>query len=238
MHRSSGSGRRSSAARASSPPCSRSSPRCCACSSPSAARRRETTLLPPGSTGIVVLDASASISSDTYARIAGTLNRLIATKGAYGLVLFSDTAYQALPPRTPARELKPIVRFFDVPERTTPGALPETPRSPWTDSFGGGTRISTGLTLALDVIRADKLPRPGRRPRQRPRRRRRRPRSAQSDRDCVPPSRDPAQRRRAQRRGRRRGVHQEARARHGHVHAGAASLGVLDHRRRVVPIAR
>ena len=120
-------------------------------------RASETTPLPPSSGGIVVLDVSASISSETYARIAGTLQRLVRSDGRYGLVLFSDTAYQALPPNTSARELRPYVRFFAVPERTGPGALPTVPRSPWTDSFSGGTRISTGLALALDVIRRERL---------------------------------------------------------------------------------
>jgi hypothetical protein len=119
-----------------------------------------TSLLPGSSTGVVVLDVSASISSDTYARIAATLNRLVDSNGAYGLVLFSDTAYQALPPGTPARELRPIARFFDVGAQRSPGALPEPPRSPWTKSFSAGTRISTGLSLALGVIRADRLPNP------------------------------------------------------------------------------
>jgi hypothetical protein len=117
-------------------------------------------LLPASSSGVVVLDVSASISSDTYARIATTLDRLIRSNGSYGLILFSDTAYQALPPNTPARELKPLVRFFDVPTETAPGALPEAPRSPWTDAFGAGTRISTGLSLALDVIRKERLTHP------------------------------------------------------------------------------
>jgi len=114
-------------------------------------------LLPASSSGIIVLDVSASISSDTYARIDATLERLVRSKGSYGLILFSDTAYQALPPNTPARELRPLQRFFAVKGAGSPGALPEAPRSPWTDSFGGGTRISTGLSLALDEIRARKL---------------------------------------------------------------------------------
>jgi hypothetical protein len=117
-------------------------------------------LLPASSSGVVVLDVSASISSDTYARIAATLDRLIRSRGSYGLILFSDTAYQALPPNTPARELTPLLRFFDVPKEASPGALPQAPRSPWTDAFGAGTRISTGLSLALDVIRKERLSRP------------------------------------------------------------------------------
>jgi hypothetical protein len=117
-------------------------------------------LLPADANGIVVLDLSASISSDTYARIADTLDRLIRSDGRYGLVLFSDTAYQALPPGTPAAELRPFRRFFAIPPQAAPGALPELPPSPWTASFSSGTRISTGLALALDVIRAEGLSRP------------------------------------------------------------------------------
>jgi hypothetical protein len=116
--------------------------------------------LPADGSGIVVLDLSASISSDTYARIAATLDRLIGSDGHYGLILFSDTAYQALPPGTPAAELRPFRRFFTVPPQTRPGALPELPASPWAASFSSGTRISTGLQLALDVVRADRLARP------------------------------------------------------------------------------
>jgi len=117
-------------------------------------------LLPGSSSGIVVLDVSASISSDTYARIDATLGRLIRSNGSYGLILFSDTAYQTLPPQTPASELKPIQRFFEVPKQNGPGALPQAPRSPWTEAFSSGTRISTGLSLALDVIRGNRLVRP------------------------------------------------------------------------------
>jgi hypothetical protein len=121
---------------------------------------RETALLPPGSDGIVVLDVSASISSDTYARIGATLDRLARSDGRFGLVLFSDTAYEALPPGTPARELRAFQRYFVVPEQRQPGFLPQLPTSPWGEAFSGGTRISTGLQLAFDRIRADRLARP------------------------------------------------------------------------------
>jgi hypothetical protein len=123
-------------------------------------RTTTSSLLPRSASGIVVLDVSASISSDTYARIAGTLDRLVRSDGEYGLVLFSDTAYQALPPHTPSRELRPFARFFAVRQASGPGALPEPPRSPWADAFSAGTRISTGLALALDVIRENLLARP------------------------------------------------------------------------------
>ena len=114
-------------------------------------------VLPRSASGLVVLDLSASISSDTYARISATLDRLVRSGGAYGLIVFSDTAYVALPPSTPARELRPFARFFTVEPRSRPGALPELPTSPWSDSFSAGTRISTGLELALEVIRRERL---------------------------------------------------------------------------------
>jgi hypothetical protein len=121
---------------------------------------REETLLPEGSDGIVVLDLSASISSDTYARIGATLDRLARSDGRFGLVVFSDVAYEALPPATPARELAAFERYFVVPRQRQPGFLPQLPESPWGESFSAGTRISTGLQLAFDRIRADRLDRP------------------------------------------------------------------------------
>ena len=115
-------------------------------------------LLPAGSDGLVVLDLSASISSDTYARIGATLDRLAGSGGRYGVIVFSDTAYLALPPGTPAAELLPFARRFDLPAKTS-GAI-AVPTNPWTGSFSAGTKISTGLQLALDTIREQRLGRP------------------------------------------------------------------------------
>jgi hypothetical protein len=117
-------------------------------------------LLPHGASGIVVVDVSASISWDTYARIASTLDRLRRGGGTAGLILFSDTAYQALPPGTPVSELGSFERFFQVNPPTQPGFQPQPPRSPWTDSFSAGTRISTGLGLALTVLQEEQLRKP------------------------------------------------------------------------------
>lgn len=117
-------------------------------------------LLPRGTSGIVVIDVSASISWDTYARIASTLDRLRRGGGSAGLVLFSDTAYQALPPGTPVAEIGRFERFFQVSQPTQPGLQPQPPTSPWTDSFSAGTRISTGLRLALDVVQREQLRKP------------------------------------------------------------------------------
>ena len=116
-------------------------------------------LLPPGSDGIVVLDVSASVSANVNRRLAATLDRLAGAGGRHGLVLFSDTAYLALPPRTPAAELRSFARFFRVPAQDG-GQLAQPPESPWSRQFSAGTRISTGLALALEVIRREAIESP------------------------------------------------------------------------------
>lgn len=115
---------------------------------------RSQTLLPTDANGIVVLDVSASISGDTHQRVRSTLLRLAAGEGRYGLVVFSDTAYEALPPGTSASELRRVARYFD----TSQGQLSE--RTPWSVAFSGGTRISTGLELARTIVERDRLERP------------------------------------------------------------------------------
>ena len=107
--------------------------------------------LPSDSTAIVVLDLSASISADTYSRIGATLSSLARSHGRYGLVVFSDQAYEALPPGTAAANLEPLVRYFRLPKQTTPGFAPTYPTNPWTDKFSAGTKISAGLELAHTI---------------------------------------------------------------------------------------
>jgi hypothetical protein len=118
---------------------------------------RRPSALPVRSGDLIVLDLSASISSDTFSRIADTLRKLVATGGRYGLVVFSDVAYEALPPGTPASALRPLVRYFAVPPSRGPGAAQALPRSPWTSSFSRGTEISAGLDLAHRIVLADGL---------------------------------------------------------------------------------
>jgi hypothetical protein len=116
--------------------------------------------VPAGTNGIVVLDVSASISDETYTEIAATLGRLAGSGGRYGLVLFSDSAYLALPPDTRAAELRAFERFFVVPRQRAPGEAPVPPANPWSSQFSAGTRISSGLRLALDLARSDRIARP------------------------------------------------------------------------------
>jgi hypothetical protein len=116
--------------------------------------------LPHGADTIVVLDLSASIASDTYSRIGATLSSLAASHRRYGLVVFSDQAYEALPPGSPAEDLAPLVRYFVLPKQTTPGFAPTYPPNPWADTFSAGTRISSGLELAHAIATRNGVRRP------------------------------------------------------------------------------
>jgi hypothetical protein len=108
-------------------------------------------VLPQGAgTGVVVLDMSASIAGAVYARVENVLRGIDQANQAIGLVMFSDVAYELLPPNSPPGALLQFLRFF-VPERLV-GGTPVFQQSPW-DQFSGGTRISTGLREAARSLR-------------------------------------------------------------------------------------
>jgi uncharacterized protein (DUF58 family) len=112
--------------------------------------------LPSNANTVLVLDVSASISTDTYSRIGGTLATLARSPARIGLVVFSDTAYEALPPGVPASSLAPLVRYFTLPSKTQAGFAPTFPPNPWTNTFTAGTRISAGMELAHTIAAAQK----------------------------------------------------------------------------------
>lgn len=124
--------------------------------------------IPARASGIVLLDVSSSIDPTTFRQIADTLAKLASTRDHFGLILYSDVAYQAFPPGTRANELTPLLRYFTPLKdaKPIPGYPSYTvadrpfPSNPWTDAFTGGTRISTGLLLARQVIRAQHVVRP------------------------------------------------------------------------------
>jgi hypothetical protein len=103
--------------------------------------------------GVVVLDLSASVSSDTYARMGVVLHALATQDARYGLVVFSDVAYQVLPLGTPATHLDPIVRYFTLPTHVSRGQSINFPLNPWSATFTGGTKIAAGLAAARDLAR-------------------------------------------------------------------------------------
>jgi von Willebrand factor type A domain len=114
--------------------------------------RGRSDIVPTGTTSVLVLDLSKSIIDTELPRVRATFQRLIATDTAVGLVVFSDVAYELLPPGSPASALVPFVRFF------TPrnGAYPT---NPWQATFRAGTRISPALDLAQEMLDRNPLAR-------------------------------------------------------------------------------
>ena len=103
---------------------------------------RNAPLVASGSSGVVVLDLSASVFEGGF---EATVRKLVKTDERAGLVVFSDAAYELLPPGSSGREFQPLLRFF---RSTTSGFLPP---NPW-DRFRAGTRISEGLKVAREAL--------------------------------------------------------------------------------------
>jgi VWA domain-containing protein len=122
---------------------------------------REAAFLPEGTTGIIVLDVSQSVTDPVYRRIARTLERIASSRQSVALVAFSDLPYELLPPGSPAKELRPIIRFFEprpgYDEQRTGLAYPH---NPWNEVFSGGTQISSGLVLAEELIEREQIANP------------------------------------------------------------------------------
>jgi VWA domain-containing protein len=103
-------------------------------------------VFPAGATtGVVALDMSASISGPIYARVATTLRGIVDANQSVGLIMYSDTAYELIPPNSPPGAMLQFIPFF-VPLRYY-GSTPVFGQTPW-DTFMGGTRIATGLQMA------------------------------------------------------------------------------------------
>ena len=107
----------------------------------------------PGSSGVVVVDLSLSISDDDYQAMRRTVNQLIEDDASVGLEIFSDVAYELLPPGTPAAELRPLLRFLR--HGTSGSGVNPSPVNPWSGSFRAGTRISSALERARDMLVRD-----------------------------------------------------------------------------------
>jgi hypothetical protein len=102
-------------------------------------------LLPQGvKTGVIVVDMSGSESGLPFERVATVLRALASANQAMGLVMFSDTAYELLPPNSPAESLLEFERFFN-PQSIDKGS-PIFGVTPWAQ-FSAGTRISKGLRM-------------------------------------------------------------------------------------------
>src|SRR5438874_2706570 len=119
---------------------------------------RPVSFLPSSTTSVVVLDQSKSVYISSYRRIAQMLRKLVAADVPVGLVAFSDTAYEMLPPGARGSELKPLLRFY-TPGHGGSNVDPETlyAANPWQDVFSGGTKISAGLDMARSLLHRDHI---------------------------------------------------------------------------------
>ena len=105
---------------------------------------------------VIVLDVSASVRPERFRQIEQALREAERSRRPAGLVLFSDTAYEALPPGTPASQLRAFRRLFAprAGRRGFPVASTVYVEgswfavNPWMNSFSGGTNASSGLRLA------------------------------------------------------------------------------------------
>ena len=70
---------------------------------------RHAPLVASGSSGVIVLDLSASVFEGGF---EATVRKLVRTDERAGLVVFSDVAYELLPPGSSGREFQPLLRFF------------------------------------------------------------------------------------------------------------------------------
>jgi hypothetical protein len=111
------------------------------------------TLVSEGRSGVIALDLSRSINGSRQEEMARVLSRFAVPDQRVGLVAFSDTAYELLPPGSPGTELRPLIQLL-TPYRVRPDAKKLRLREmPWDMSFRAGTVISTGLEMAERALR-------------------------------------------------------------------------------------
>jgi hypothetical protein len=109
--------------------------------------------LPADTVAMVVLDLSSSIRPTTYKLIGIELDSLAKTDQRVGVVVFSDVAYSALPPGTPASELASFARYYTDDRIHYSADGSPLPRNPWEEWFSAGTSISSGLRLAAQLLK-------------------------------------------------------------------------------------
>jgi len=115
--------------------------------------------LPHRSSTILVLDQSKSVYLSGYREIAGVLDAFATADAPVGLVMFSDSAYELLPPGSHGSELRPLLRYY-TPTKGGAKSLPSGPtfiRTPWDSSFSGGTKISGALQLGEKLFKREHI---------------------------------------------------------------------------------
>jgi hypothetical protein len=102
-----------------------------------------TNVLPGGGSTVVVIDLSGSTQA-ALRQFAGELIHLTQNDNRdLGLVVFSDTGYEALPIGSSAEALRGWLTLI---------ADGTSKNYPWTPSFSGGTVISNGLSIARRML--------------------------------------------------------------------------------------
>ncbi len=115
--------------------------------------------LPRETSTILVLDQSKSVYLSGYREIAGLLRTFADADAPVGLIMFSDSAYELLPPGSHGEELRPLLRYYTPTKNGAKvlGPGPRFIRSPWDSSFSGGTKISGALELARRLFVRNKV---------------------------------------------------------------------------------
>lgn len=102
-------------------------------------------ILPAGGSTVVVIDLSGSTRAASRQIARSLLGLTRNGSREIGLVVFSDTAYEALPLAAPADALRSWLALL---------ATGSAADYPWTPSFSGGTVISGGLQVARLMLAA------------------------------------------------------------------------------------
>src|SRR5207248_4476204 len=105
--------------------------------------------LPHRSSTVLVLDQSKSVYLSGYKEIAGLLDAFAKADAPVGLIMFSDTAYELLPPGSHGSELRTLIRYY-IPTKGGEKSLPSGQtfiRTPWDSSISADTKISGDLQL-------------------------------------------------------------------------------------------
>ena len=115
---------------------------------------QQVAFVPREGDAVLVLDVSKSVYVDAYRRVRSILEQLAASEASIGLIVFSDTAYELVPPRAHASHLRPLVRYFTPRRGYRLGEDPTArfPVTPWSETFSSGTQISAGLDLARSAL--------------------------------------------------------------------------------------
>jgi hypothetical protein len=119
---------------------------------------RTLTFIPRDTSAILVIDQSKSVYLVGYKAIGSIFRKFADADAPVGLVMFSDIAYELLPPGSHGSELRPLLQYY-TPIQGGNTLDPDTkfPANPWDNTFSGGTKVSSGLDLARNILERDHI---------------------------------------------------------------------------------